>query len=42
MLFVRCRGGLSHHPAESVKTNDVAIAIGVLADFIQSLAARHA
>jgi allantoate deiminase len=42
MLFVRCRGGISHHPAESVKTADVATAIGVLADFIQSLAARHA
>jgi allantoate deiminase len=42
MLFVRCRGGVSHHPAESVRQTDVACAIGVLADFIVSLAARHA
>jgi len=41
MLFVRCKGGISHNPAESVKTADVAVAIGVLADFIQSLASRH-
>jgi allantoate deiminase len=42
VLFVRCRGGVSHHPAESVRPTDVACAIGVLADFIVSLAARHA
>jgi allantoate deiminase len=42
MLFVRCRGGVSHHPAESVKTADVTSAIGVLADFIQTLATKHA
>ncbi|MDW8845764.1 allantoate amidohydrolase [Erwinia sp. MMLR14_017] len=27
MLFVRCDGGISHHPAESVKEKDVALAI---------------
>ena len=27
MLFVRCKGGISHHPAESVTTDDVALAI---------------
>tara|TARA_A100001391_G_scaffold108230_1_gene72638 strand:+ start:5768 stop:7042 length:1275 start_codon:yes stop_codon:yes gene_type:complete len=27
MLFVRCKGGISHHPAESVTTDDVAQAI---------------
>jgi allantoate deiminase len=42
MLFVRCKGGISHNPAESVKSSDVAPAIGVLADFIQTLATRHA
>jgi allantoate deiminase len=42
MLFVRCKGGISHSPAESVQTRDVAPAIGVLADFIQTLASRHA
>ncbi len=41
MLFVRCKGGLSHHPGESVKRADVAVAIGVLADFILALAERH-
>jgi allantoate deiminase len=30
MLFVRCRGGVSHHPAESVSEADVAVAIDVL------------
>jgi allantoate deiminase len=42
MLFVRCKGGISHHPAESVRAADVAPAIGVLTDFIQILAARYA
>jgi len=42
LLFVRCKGGISHNPAESVKTSDVGPAIGVLADFIEKLAARHA
>ena len=37
MLFVRCKGGLSHHPDESVKTADVAVALAVLRDFIRSL-----
>lgn len=41
MLFVRCKGGISHNPAESVRTPDVAAAIGVLADFIQTLATHH-
>jgi allantoate deiminase len=38
MLFVRCKGGISHHPAESVKRNDVEVAISVMRDFIESLA----
>lgn len=38
MLFVRCKGGVSHHPAESVKAADVAVALAVLNDFIRSLA----
>ncbi len=29
MLFVRCKGGISHHPAESVRDEDVALAIEV-------------
>jgi allantoate deiminase len=38
MLFVRCQGGISHNPAESVKTADVRVAVEVLADFILNLA----
>jgi acetylornithine deacetylase/succinyl-diaminopimelate desuccinylase-like protein len=38
MLFVRCAGGISHHPAESVTTDDVATAIDVLDRFIGALA----
>jgi len=30
MLFVRCAGGISHHPAESVAEADVAVAIDAL------------
>ena len=41
MLFVRCKGGVSHNPAESVKTADVRVAIELLADFIQTLAKAH-
>lgn len=41
MLFVRCKGGVSHHPAESVTAPDVARAIEVMVDFILTLAARH-
>jgi allantoate deiminase len=37
MLFVRCKGGVSHHPDESVKTADVAHAIAVLARFVGGL-----
>jgi allantoate deiminase len=38
MLFVRCKGGVSHNPAESVKTEDVAVAIDVLSQFLELLA----
>jgi allantoate deiminase len=34
MLFVRCRGGISHHPAESVTVEDVEVAINVLERFL--------
>jgi allantoate deiminase len=38
MLFVRCAGGISHHPAESVTRSDVAAAINVLNRFVDALA----
>ena len=41
MLFVRCKGGVSHHPAESVKPADVHTAIEVLEDFIQTLSKEN-
>jgi allantoate deiminase len=34
MLFVRCKGGISHNPAESITEQDAAIGAGVLFDFI--------
>jgi allantoate deiminase len=38
MLFVRCRGGISHNPAESVLPEDVAVAIKVAERFLLLLA----
>jgi allantoate deiminase len=37
MLFVRCAGGVSHHPDESVAVADVAMALDVLHDFVVGL-----
>jgi allantoate deiminase len=38
MLFVRCAGGISHHPDESVEEADVAVALDVLHTFVRGLA----
>jgi allantoate deiminase len=38
MLFVRCKGGISHNPAESVTTEDVSATISVLGRFLELLA----
>jgi hydantoinase/carbamoylase family amidase len=38
MLFVRCKGGVSHNPAESVTTEDVAVAIDVMSQFLELVA----
>jgi allantoate deiminase len=38
MLFVRCRGGLSHHADEYVAPTDIAMALRVLVDFLERLA----
>ena len=35
MLFVRCKGGISHNPAESVAVGDVAVALAVLSEFVR-------
>ena len=39
MLFIRTPGGVSHHPAESVDENDVAIALTAGMNFLNELAA---
>ncbi len=36
MLFVRCRGGVSHHPDESVEEADVVAAIAAIAELLRS------
>jgi allantoate deiminase len=39
MLFVRCRGGVSHNPAEHVEAADVDVALDVLERWVEALAA---
>ncbi|MEP6641561.1 MAG: M20 family metallo-hydrolase, partial [Gaiellales bacterium] len=36
MLFVRCRDGISHNAAESVRVEDVAAAIGLLTEVVRT------
>ena len=38
MLFVRCKGGVSHNPRESVTVRDVSVSIDVLSRFLELLA----
>jgi allantoate deiminase len=40
MLFVRCKGGVSHSPDESVSAPDVGAAIDVTGRFLELLARR--
>jgi allantoate deiminase len=40
MLFVRCKAGISHHPDESAREQDIRVAIAVMLDFIQSHASN--
>ncbi|ADM10348.1 N-carbamoyl-L-amino acid amidohydrolase [Parvularcula bermudensis HTCC2503] len=42
MMFVRCRGGISHHPDEYVEEADVAAAITALGQLLSDLEHRHA
>jgi allantoate deiminase len=37
MLFVRCKGGISHNPAESITAADADAAVRVLTDFLRHL-----
>lgn len=41
MLFVRCQGGVSHHPAESVTPEDAEVAVRVLVDALRRLEPRR-
>jgi allantoate deiminase len=41
MLFVRSPGGVSHHPDETVRAEDVAAAIGAGLSLLQDLAKRY-
>ena len=38
MLFVRCRGGVSHKPEEFASSEDMALAISALSTFLRSVA----
>jgi allantoate deiminase len=40
MLFVRCRGGISHNPAEFASVSDMGLAIAALMRFIERFDAR--
>ena len=37
MLFTRCKGGISHHPGESIKESDVEASLSVLFKSIENL-----
>lgn len=41
MLFVRCKDGISHNPAESITVEDVAVAVAVLDRFIDKVASTR-
>lgn len=42
MLFVRCRGGVSHHPDEFASEEDIGAALHTLVRFLHDLATVHA
>jgi allantoate deiminase len=42
MIFLRCAGGISHNPAESITAADAAAGFAVLLDFVRSLEAPRA
>jgi allantoate deiminase len=41
MLFLRCREGISHHPAESITAEDAATGMRVLQSFIEHFEPRR-
>ena len=42
MLFVRCKGGISHNPAEFASELDMGLSVVALVRFIEALAAKAA
>jgi allantoate deiminase len=40
MLFVRCKEGISHNPAESVRRDDVDVGIEVMRNFLSFVSRR--
>ena len=40
MLFLRCKGGISHHPDEAVKKADVAAALNAYEAAVRELVTR--
>ncbi len=41
MLFMRCKGGISHNPEEAIAVEDVDLALHVLLDFLTRLDPKH-
>src|SRR5262249_38559693 len=41
MLFVRCRGGISHHPAEAISEADAGVGARTLLGFIENFELRR-
>src|SRR5262245_28199960 len=42
MVFVRCRGGISHNPAESITVEDADVAVRVTLDFMRNFQTAEA
>jgi allantoate deiminase len=41
MLFVRCKGGISHNPAEAISEADADVAARILLRFIENFRAQR-
>jgi allantoate deiminase len=41
MLFIRCKDGISHNPAEHVEPADADAALQAMLDFIERLGTRY-
>ena len=41
MLFVRCRGGISHNPAEFASEPDMGLAVAALVRFIETTGGKR-